>query len=564
MAIERRQIRFGCVVALCCGLLSAAMLRPTDAADGRPNVAAVGQPTATADRPSAPPLPPSAGPVDAPGVAVTFSPAGREDDPAAADTRAARIIALYVPAGAGPSPFVASPKFVAAYDGAIVLRLRDTYTFSAVGRGKLTVTVNGKPALSIEGDDLSAAPAAPGVRLNKGKNAVRVRYEPPADGGATFRLLWTAKGETFAEPIPPTALVHDAAAPAVAAGERLRAGRQLLADLRCARCHTAPELSDVVPLPARGGAAAAPPAGTAAATSRLTVMLELAADAPDLSAAGQRLNRDWLAAWINDPRALRPTAHMPRVFAPPGDDPAATDPRAADVAAYVATLVDGKRTPPPPAADVAAVARGGQLFTHLNCVVCHEPPGGSVGAAGAAVGEPGKGKADEEGANTPAAPIGDAPSGGNTAGAGGASTPSGASPPARVPLKYVKAKFKPGALAAFLLNPSAHYAWVRMPNFRFTTDEAAAVAAFLLAEANGALPASPPAGDPVRGKALVESSGCLNCHVAGPAKSTLKAPALAQIGKDAWGRGCMTADAPSADDASSPAKPPALADTAGG
>src|SRR4051794_31403353 len=71
-----------------------------------------------------------------PGLALTFSRPG-----SAGDTRTARLVALYVPKGAAPTPFVDAGPFVATWEGVLNLKIRDAYTFLAQGRGKLTVTV---------------------------------------------------------------------------------------------------------------------------------------------------------------------------------------------------------------------------------------------------------------------------------------------------------------------------------------------------------------------------------------------------------------------------------------
>src|SRR5262249_24337805 len=47
-------------------------------------------------------------------------------------------------------------------------------------------------------------------------------------------------------------------------------------------------------------------------------------------------------------------------------------------------------------------------------------------------------------------------------------------------------------------------------------------------------------GDPERGRKLVESSGCLNCHTL-QAENTFKAPPFKDFTKDAWTRGCLRA-----------------------
>lgn len=41
------------------------------------------------------------------------------------------------------------------------------------------------------------------------------------------------------------------------------------------------------------------------------------------------------------------------------------------------------------------------------------------------------------------------------------------------------AKFTPGALVAFLLKPSEHFAWIGMPDFKLSNEEAFQLAAYL-------------------------------------------------------------------------------------
>jgi mono/diheme cytochrome c family protein len=110
----------------------------------------------------------------------------------------------------------------------------------------------------------------------------------------------------------------------------------------------------------------------------------------------------------------------------------------------------------------------------------------------------------------------------------------------RVSWHYVKAKFKPAALVEFLKQPEKHYAWIRMPNFRFTDEEAKQVAAYLLANSVD-LPGDAPKGDAGNGQKLVQSAGCMSCHTI-KGENQAKAGALAAITKDAWGKGCMAID----------------------
>ncbi len=275
----------------------------------------------------------------APGLTLTITPAG--GDAAASDSREARLVSLCVPAGAAPSAFVLAGKFVATWEGYINVRIRDFYIFAAEGRGKLTVIIDDKPVLEVSGDDFAQKPGDE-VKLSKGKgkNHLVVRYESPEQGDAAVRLFWVMRDDTvrFFDPVPPPAFTHDVSAQPIATGTRLREGRLMLAELRCMKCHTTPES-----LAATVGAVA--PSGPAHA--KLDLMPELSMDAPALSDAGARLNAGWIAAWVNNPRALRPDSHMPRLFndekTPEEKD--AVDPRAADVAAYLASLGGAHRPP---------------------------------------------------------------------------------------------------------------------------------------------------------------------------------------------------------------------------
>ncbi len=203
-----------------------------------------------------------------------------------------------------PSPFTLPGRFRATFEGDINLRLRAFLIFSAEGKGKLTVTVGGKPALHLEGD--LASKAGERIRLGKGKNHVVAIYEAPADGDASLRLFWSSN--TFpAETVPPMVLTHDPDVAGLAESMRVRDGRLLLANFRCTKCH-------------------APPSADAA-TAGMTAMPELAMDAPSFDDIGKRLSPRWMAAWISNPRALRPGAHMPRLFATASG--VAVDPRQA-------------------------------------------------------------------------------------------------------------------------------------------------------------------------------------------------------------------------------------------
>lgn len=437
-----------------------------------------------ADAPKPAPSPASDS-TTAPGLALTIQPLGADGSPAGPpDTREVRMVALYVPQGRAPSPFVAPGRFRAIWTGNLNLKLRERYAFHAEGRGKLTVAVDDKPVYGAAGDDLAQAKPGESVRLKKGANKLVVTYESPEAGEASVRLIWSQKGVP-PHPLPATVFTHDPAAPATAQGRLLREGRQLIADLRCTKCHAAGEAAEM----ASHGAG----------------FVELGMDAPSFKDIGARLNRDWMAAWIHDPHVMRADAHMPKVFHA-GNLPAGTaadaDTRAADVAAFLTTLggnpTDGPGPAPTP--DPAAVEAGHRLYTALACVACHVPLG--------------------------------------------TENPIATSLP-RVSHDHVAAKFTPAGLKQYLLDPDAHYAWNPMPDFKLSDEEAAKLSAYLLSAGNKQPAVTAPnldKADAKRGRELVASAGCVACHAGVEAPSTLNAAALADMGKDAWIRGCLAPD----------------------
>ncbi|HEV3027496.1 MAG TPA: c-type cytochrome, partial [Planctomycetota bacterium] len=198
-------------------------------------------------------------------------------------------------------------------------------------------------------------------------------------------------------------------------------------------------------------------------------MPELDLDAPSLAEAGARLNPDWMARWILAPRALRPEATMPKL---PGLE--AQD--AADMAAYLGTLGKPESAP---AASPELAKTGGYLFVEMRCIGCHTLP-------------------DQDPA------------------------------PERIPFTYLKAKWTPAALRKFLLGPEKHYAWIEMPNFHLSDEEAGKLAAFLLSRPGKTVEPMTAKGDPVRGKQQVETRGCMNCHTI-PGTNVFKAAALKDL-----------------------------------
>jgi mono/diheme cytochrome c family protein len=405
-----------------------------------------------------------------PGLTLTFTPTnGKSQDPI--DARTARLVALFVPSNSPASPALVPGPFIATWNGILATRLRDQTLFAATGNGDLQVTLNDAIILEIHGN--FAGQQSQPIKLKKGKNLLMVKYTSPAQGDAAMRLLWADAGQPF-DPIPPTVFTHIGGDALLLRSSELRSGRELVATMRCLNCHTSKDQSP-------------------------SAMPELSQDAPDLTGVGERLRPQWIAYWITNPHALRPTAEMPRVF---HDKPAAAspevDPRAWDIAAYLTSGATPAATVGD--ADAATVAKGARLFTNLGCVACHVAPG-----------------IDD---STPALN--------------------------RIPLKYIGAKFPPGALKAFLQKPESHFAWIKMPNFHFSDDEADALTGYLLAHAKeDALPAVKlPAGDPAKGKVLFALAGCINCH-ASESNQTPMHGATMDLSRANWAHGCMADDSSS-------------------
>lgn len=226
-------------------------------------------------------------------------------------------------------------------------------------------------------------------------------------------------------------------------------------------------------------------------------MPELSMDAPSFKGIGARRGFAWMAKWISDPSAVRPGTAMPKMFHGPE-----AQANSEAIAAYLASLGGDV-----PAAKGGDAEVGKALYEKLLCSACHNPPDGAENV------------------------------------------------PTKISQKQVKAKFKPGALAAFLQKPAEHFAWIRMPDFHLSAEEASNLSAFLLAHAEPFEDKAAPDDAALRdkGRKLVETTGCLNCHALEGSKSSLAAKPLSDLGADRWTAGCL-ADAPVAG-SKSPAYP---------
>ncbi len=344
------------------------------------------------------------------------------------DAQLARSLSLYVPKGESPSPFLSSGPFEAKLTSKLIINARQDVIFELKGNGTAQLWINEQQVL-----DAMETPSTP-VTLSEGKHDVLVRYKSSGYQEASLRVFW--KSDTFDfEPIPSSALAH----PDLSLDQKLRTARNTIAQQKCTACHQ----------------------GT-----QTFAMPELLEKGPSLTGIGSRLNPAWMAEWIANPSAIRPSAHMPVVFR---DDSASE--KAAHIATFLATSKSRVKR-----LGGGDAKQGGQLFKELGCYACHS--------------------------------IHDKESD-------------------RISLLEIDKKFKSGVLPAFLQNPAEHYSDTRMPTFELTDTEAEDLAAFLRSlnpDQNYKKDLS--FGNPDIGKNLLVSSGCLNCHEMQGLESNLKAPSL--------------------------------------
>jgi mono/diheme cytochrome c family protein len=220
---------------------------------------------------------------------------------------------------------------------------------------------------------------------------------------------------------------------------------------------------------------------------------ELAMDAPSFEGIGSRRGFAWMAAWVLDPKGQRASANMPKLL-----NGAAAKEEAEAIACFLAS----QRGDEPPAGapltpDLAAT--GKDLAEKLHCIGCH---------------------------NLPGSPEKDA---------------------RKISLDHVSQKFSPASLIAFIKDPGAHYVWTRMPKFKLTDEEAVQLAAFLGSTASAVKQTAVPTDAVLleRGKKLVQTTGCLDCHGL-KLENQFVAKTLNDLMAGRWNEGCL-AESPKPD-----------------
>jgi len=418
---------------------------------------------------------------DTNGFAVKFTSADGE----VSDVMVLPNLWLFVENGKSATPFLPPGKFTAVFEGNINGDLRANYLFKAEElSGSLKLEVNNVVVL----DTTTPGALSKSVQINKGANAVRATFTSAGQGDSFVRVGWTEKG-TNVNPIPNAVITH-ANTPELQKAEMVYLGRELFLEHRCAKCHTE-KFSSPVP--------------------------ELSMDAPTFDGIGARRNYEWLAKWILDPKATRASVHMPKLL-----HGAKAKGDAEAIAAFLVTL----KTEPPLAAEAKAIPFG------YNPKAFEEIRKRSGVNAKAAAGDANETPADQNQERKPIFERLHCISCHNTPGAK-------ENDPAKISLKHVAQKFRDVNLAEFLKVPERHFDWIRMPNFKLADAEAKEIASLLLKDADKVEGKLGVTDESLvrRGKELVQTAGCLNCHNAASLENKFSTASLAKAAKEA--KGCL-------------------------
>jgi mono/diheme cytochrome c family protein len=243
---------------------------------------------------------------------------------------------------------------------------------------------------------------------------------------------------------------------------RLNAGRQILKRYGCVNCHT-------VKLPD----------GTRVAPTD---------HPPSLVHVGDKTTREWIFAWIKDPKAYSSTATMPNFQFNDAD--------ASDISAFLIA-----QSTPAPASHAAALpvatadpTAGASLYGQSFCASCHAVQTAAGNLVGGDLGPE---------------------------------------------LTKIGTKVKPQWIQAWLRNPGEYDPETKMPHYRFTDKEIAILSGFLQAKADTDFLANVHLTDATpqqiaHGKQLVTEYGCASCHeINGVKKPENFAPELTRIGSKA-------------------------------
>ncbi|MDF1843113.1 MAG: hypothetical protein P1U77_16880 [Rubripirellula sp.] len=220
-------------------------------------------------------------------------------------------------------------------------------------------------------------------------------------------------------------------------------------------------------------------------------MFETTLTAPDLAELATRLNPEWIEQWLIEPASLHPHPSMPVLL------PKNAPEHAANIAAFLTAGSFAATSSDTPPSD--RLAKDGEaMFESFGCITCHH--------------------FDQE---------------------------ESSSRDDRLSLHFAAAKYRDGAIAKFLLNPTQHHTASRMPNFALSAQQASALAAYIRTASRGRLTPSGRTGDLAAGITAVATFGCQHCHAIGSGSPMLSAKRPWRL--DALEDGCLADPASTSD-----------------
>lgn len=243
---------------------------------------------------------------------------------------------------------------------------------------------------------------------------------------------------------------------------RLNQGRAMLARYGCVHCHT-------VKLP---------DGSTMAATD----------EPPPLTHIADKTSREWIYAWLKDPKGYSSTATMPNFLLSDAD--------ARDISAFLIANSGPSTAPRTAVVTVAAAkapdsAAGASLYGESFCASCHAVQNAAGNVVGGDLGPE---------------------------------------------LTGIGSKVKPEWLQSWLRNPHEYAPGTSMPHYRWTDQQVALLSGFLASKTNSDFTANvhldPATPEQIaHGKKLVSEYGCAVCHeIRGIRKPDNFAPDLSRIG----------------------------------
>tara|TARA_B100000029_G_C17598348_1_gene964950 strand:+ start:43 stop:4602 length:4560 start_codon:yes stop_codon:yes gene_type:complete len=397
------------------------------------------------------------------------------------DVRKSRLAALHVPINESPSPFIKNERFNLTWEGYLNSDFAREVVFESESQGFLNIWINGLEVL-----------ASWPYKDNGYKNLIRTRSDPVnlVSGLNTIQIVLKSPEETNWKGTPndPTDITlrlfweSDAFPLEPIPPSSLWFNPTTVGLDRYSNQHKGRELF------ASNNCIKCHLPSEKKLLSQ--AMAELSWGAPSFTNIGSRLNGNWISKWISNPKDLRSDASMPIIIG----DGSADDIN--HISAFLVSLSDSEGTLSNTIR--GDPSRGESIFSALGCIGCHAKPG------------------EKENDNFN-----------------------------RISLDYVHSKWKPNALKDFIQNPSRYHNTTKMPNFRVSEEQAHDLASYIISSDQVSLTTdlNYEKGNIEKGKELVSSSGCINCHeLSSNPRITFSAPSLETIERGNWDNGCLSPD----------------------